>query len=228
MTTSVQSAVMAPRSAFRFEPSMAEYCQTVLDRLGLNSRHAVPAIRTLGLTSCGRGEGVTTVVTQLAAAASGSLGAPVVLVDCNLAAPGVHRTFGVPVGPGLKDALATAAPVSQFLQPGPVANLSLLTAGDPKHGSAVPFSSPTLGRLMQELKEEYSLILLDLPSFGLGVPGGVSKLVDGLLLVLESEKVRWEVARRTATSLTSAGVNLLGAVMNKQQYHVPDWLYHTL
>jgi protein-tyrosine kinase len=52
--------------------------------------------------------------------------------------------------------------------------------------------------------------------------------LDGLLLVLESEKVRWEVAQSRSSALADMGANLLGVVMNKRPDHVPRWLYNTL
>jgi Mrp family chromosome partitioning ATPase len=65
----------------------------------------------------------------------------------------------------------------------------------------------------------------------LSVPAGpapVSVSLDGVLLVVAAERVRWPVARRFVTSLQRAGGKPLGVVMNKQRRHIPDWLYRTL
>jgi Mrp family chromosome partitioning ATPase len=168
------------------------------------------------------------VAAQLAATAARSLGLPVVLVDCNCANPGVHRAFDVPIGPGLRDALAETGPVREFLQPSSVANLSLLTAGTPGPGTGLTFNSPNLSCLLGELNQEFNLVIVDLPAIGQGVAAGIGALLDGLVLVVEAEKVRWEVAQRTTASLRGAGANLLGVVMNKRKYHVPDWLYDSV
>ena len=53
-------------------------------------------------------------------------------------------------------------------------------------------------------------------------------LVQGVLLVIQSERVRWPVAKRFVTDLERSGANLLGAVMNRRRQHIPGWLYRTL
>jgi Mrp family chromosome partitioning ATPase len=71
-------------------------------------------------------------------------------------------------------------------------------------------------------------VIVDLPTVAKGVPAGLGSLLDGLLLIVEAERIRWQVAQRTASLLTAAGVNLLGVVMNKRPNHIPRWLYETL
>ncbi len=209
-------------------PALAEHCRSLLARLEIGTSVSAGPIQILGLTSCGRGEGVTTVAAHLAATAADSLGRPVCLVDCNFADPAVHRLFQTPIGPGLRDALWENGRAQEFLKSSSFANLSLLTAGEPKHGAALAFSSPNFVRLLEELKQEFGLVVVDFPPFGQGAPAGLGSVVDGVLLVLEAEKVRWEVAQRATASLAETGGNLLGVVMNKRQYHVPGWLYRTL
>ena len=72
-------------------------------------------------------------------------------------------------------------------------------------------------------------MVFDMPAAGrLGFLVRLASLVDGVLLVVEAERVRWEVARRPIEQLTRANVHLLGAVLNKRRQHVPNWLYRTL
>lgn len=228
MTQSAELIAPPLPSSVHARQPLADYCQTLFARLGLGATDTSRPIRSLGVTSCSRGEGVTTVAAQLAATAARSLGLPVVLVDCNCANPGVHRAFDLPIGPGLRGALSETRPVSEFVQPSSVANLSLLTAGGPGQGTALELNSPNVACLLGELKQEFSLLIVDLPAIGHGVAAGIGALLDGLLLVVEAEKVRWEAAQRTTASLRGAGGNLLGVVMNKRKYHVPDWLYDNL
>ena len=53
-------------------------------------------------------------------------------------------------------------------------------------------------------------------------------MLDGVLLVVETERIRREVARHVAGQLSQSGATLLGVVLNKRQQHVPHWLYRTL
>ena len=79
------------------------------------------------------------------------------------------------------------------------------------------------------LPKKETAILFDLPSCDTpGATLSVAGLLDGVCMVVEAERVRSEVALRTKELLTRGGANLVGAVMNKQPRHVPNWLYRTL
>jgi Mrp family chromosome partitioning ATPase len=49
-----------------------------------------------------------------------------------------------------------------------------------------------------------------------------------VLLVVEAERVRVEVARRQKDLLTQAKTHLLGVVLNKRPQHIPAPLYRFL
>jgi Mrp family chromosome partitioning ATPase len=52
--------------------------------------------------------------------------------------------------------------------------------------------------------------------------------VDGVLLVLEAGKTRRHVAIRAKKELEEAGGKLLGVVLNKRRYHIPERVYKRL
>lgn len=52
--------------------------------------------------------------------------------------------------------------------------------------------------------------------------------LDGVVLVLEAERTRWEVAREAKQLMDGIGVKLLGVILNKRKRHIPDFLYRLL
>lgn len=52
--------------------------------------------------------------------------------------------------------------------------------------------------------------------------------LDGVILVLEAERTRWEVAHAAKQLLDNIGVRVLGAVLNKRPRHIPDFIYRRL
>ncbi len=62
-------------------------------------------LRTVGLTSAKRGEGVTTVACNLALYAADCHGLSVLLVDANHASPQLNSVFRIKEGPGLAELL---------------------------------------------------------------------------------------------------------------------------
>jgi Mrp family chromosome partitioning ATPase len=229
MSIAIDPIPKTPTAPAGAQTPLAEYCQALLHRLGIGTRECENLTHAFGLTSCTSGEGVTTVACQTAACAAAVHHGSVVLVDCNLVRPAVHRVFNVSRGPGLQNALRDPSHLQEYLQPAPVANLSLLTVGETKERTPSLCGAPNLGRLFETLKQNFDLVIVDCPAFSHGLSlEGVGTLLDGVLLVVEAEKVRWEVAQRATASLTEARVNLLGVVMNKRPQHVPNWLYRSL
>ena len=56
----------------------------------------------------------------------------------------------------------------------------------------------------------------------------LAPLVDGVVLVVEAEKTRWEVVSQAKRTLEESGGRILGAVLNRQRYHIPPALYGLL
>jgi len=208
---------------------LREYYQSLLSRLGWPGSRSARALRTLGLTSCSSGEGVSTVASQLAATAATYGDRQVLLVDCNLSRPSVQQTFEVDLSPGLAEVLRNDRQLADAVQSSPVANLSVITAGDLDGAVAKAYDSAGLFEVVAALEREFELVVFDMPAAGQASSAiSLAGLLDGVLLVVEAERVRWEVAQRAQEVLTRAGARLLGAVLNKRRQHVPDWLYRTL
>ena len=49
--------------------------------------------------------------------------------------------------------------------------------------------------------------------------------MDGVILVVEAEKTRWEVAENARKSIKGGNRKVLGVPLNKREYHIPSWLY---
>lgn len=182
----------------------------------------------LGITSCHRGEGVSTVASHLAVAAATGGGLPVLLVDANLSRPMIHRIFPVVQSPGWSEVLADPPGVALAIQPSGVKNLSVLPAGR-SNQQKWPSDVGAISAVLKGFTADFELAIFDLPAVGqTNAAVRLAGLLDGVLLVVEAERVRHEVAQRTRELLRRANVNLLGAVLNKRRQHVPAWLYRTL
>lgn len=80
-----------------------------------------------------------------------------------------------------------------------------------------------------EMKKPHDFVILDLPSvLDDGSTRMLARLANQALLVIEAEKVRWQVLKDVCEKLTDAGVVIRGAVLNKRKYYIPGWLYRKL
>ena len=210
-TTIVPASEREDRNSARrlsFDEPFVEECLALLDRLELGSKTAAGAY-TLGVTSCLSAEGVTTVATQTAIAAATHLGLRTVLVDCRISRPAVHRVFGVGLCPGLWDALEDPSASAEVVRPSGVESLSLVTAGTFQKDERGALVSPNMGRLVHELRSDADLVILDLPPLVQGRPIRLGTHLNGVVLVVEAERVDCQLAQRTMAALVSTGITLL-------------------
>jgi Mrp family chromosome partitioning ATPase len=146
---------------------------------------------------------------------------PVVLVDANLERPMAHRLFGVGQSPGLAEALSNGAS-APHLQSSRVPNLAILPSGAGEALPAQVWAAPQLPEVLKTLRVEFSLVVVDLPPPDhASLVGRLASLLDGILLVVEAERIRADAARRQKELLVRANARLLGAVLAKERQHVP-------
>jgi len=182
----------------------------------------------VGVTSCSRQEGVSVVAGNLAVCASEIYSGKVLLIDANPQHASVAGRFGVRQTPGLSDCLSHALAARECVAATNHSNLYVLPAGAlPPRSSR--FSEERVAALFANLRQDFELIVIDLPpANALDEMFIASQRVDGILLVLEAERIRRQVAQRVQRQLKQADVMLLGVVLNKRNNHVPEWLYRRL
>lgn len=168
------------------------------------------------VTSASPGEGKSTTVANLAMALT-QAGKRIIIVDADLRKPILHRLFEVANKHGLTNLLLMDdAPIEQHLQPGPVDGLRILPSGLLPPNPAELLASPRLATLLERLKREADLVILDSPPV-LAVADGIvlASRVDGTLLVVDSQRTRADALRRANDALAKSGTHMLGAVLNK-------------
>lgn len=76
--------------------------------------------------------------------------------------------------------------------------------------------SERMRELLQEAREIYDYVLIDLPPV-LPVADALvlGAMVDGVVLVIDSGEVKVDLARDVKKQLQQAGANILGVVLNK-------------
>ncbi len=179
------------------------------------------APRRLGICGCHAGAGASTVALNLALLLRERQPAPVWLVEADVRQPVLGGWLGVDSG---------------AFNRLPEAELSDVGAFDAATGLhlalATPAAQPLI--LLQAAAERLTLegearLLVDLPPV-LDRPDTtlIAPHLDGVLLVLEAEGTRWEVAREARQRLEAAGAKVVGAVLNKKPQPIPNWLYRLL
>ena len=153
----------------------------------------------------------------------------VCVVDANLRTPSLHRYFGTEKLSGLTDAITQSQHVRDFARQLPGGHLWILTSGSQSSDPGAVLTSERFRSLLNELRAEFDFVVIDAPSVNLYADAILlGKLTDGVVLVVQANSTRRETARKAKESLESAKVKLLGAVLNKRTFPIPEALYRKI
>lgn len=184
-------------------------------------------LNTLLVTSATPGEGKTTTAANLAVVLAQS-GRSVILVDADIRKPQQHKIFNMPKSPGLTDAMvATNSPLAFFLRETAIPNLRIMTSGKEAPNPAELLGSKRMKQLIEALSTEAEVLLFDAPPL-LAVTDAqiLSSQVQGVLLVVNTEKTPRAVVARAAESLMRGNGRLLGAVLNRLARSARGYYYY--
>jgi protein-tyrosine kinase len=209
-------------------PRLAEEFGQLRDRLLCS--HAGQTLKTIAVCKATAGEGSSTVASQLARAFASVPRMRVVVVDSDCRHPGVHALLGVHQDKGLAEVLAEGATTTkERLQKTRWPNLYVLTNGAARSGQAILCAPHVFSEVLETLKAEFSVVLIDTPpTLAEETALAVAAQCDGVLLVVQAERTRWEVAQEAHARLRRAGAKVLGVVLNRRTYPIPEFLYKRL
>jgi capsular exopolysaccharide synthesis family protein len=142
----------------------------------------------------------------------------ILLVDCNMRNPGVHRYFGLTLEDGLADILEHKLDWHKVVKSVKNLNLKVISAGKSSENPVELMGSEEFNAMIREWRKAYKYVLFDSAPV-LTAPEALSlgAMVDGVILVVRSGVTRWENAQAAKRKLISAHAKLLGVALNRAQ-----------
>jgi Mrp family chromosome partitioning ATPase len=223
-------AAAAARHHFASPPTVcarpgSEYFDALLWRLFERREDPTGAGYLLGVTGCARQSGVSTVAANVAIRAADHGLGPVLLIDANEHHPHLHRLFSAKSRVGLAEVMSGQTSLAEAAQSTRVHGLQLVPLGSAGLMKRVRIDSARIEALVAELRETYSLVLVDLPgACQMSHCPGLAHALDGALLVIRSERIGRGVANECQRRLAHDGIHILGAVITDQHTYLPSWL----
>jgi capsular exopolysaccharide synthesis family protein len=180
--------------------------------------------RTLVVTSAGPQEGKTLIAANLAVAFARG-GARVLLVDCDIHRPRLHRMFSTSRAPGLMDLLRSGAPNTRLhttvnhgqtaIRRTGIDRLSFLPCGADPQETPELLEPARLRGLLKQMRTEFDVILLDTPPVLVSADAAtLAASADGVIMVIRAGQTDRSAAELAGQRVVSAGGRLLGAVLN--------------
>jgi capsular exopolysaccharide synthesis family protein len=172
-------------------------------------------VKVIAITSAVKGEGKTSLASQLAVSIVRSTSRPTLLIDGDMRSPFIHKIFEVPHAPGLADVLDGRIELSKTLVSGQFGYLDILRAGRLRQGPDELLGNERFEELMEQLAPRYDYIVIDTPP----VLSASEALIlcrhaDATVLCTMQGRSRERQARMAYDRLRAAGAQTVALVLN--------------
>lgn len=153
----------------------------------------------------------------------------VCLLEANFRSPGLPSLFNATNHYGFTDALLGVGPIGSFAKSVGPDKLRLISAGTTAADSPSLLTTRLVGPRLAELRANFDFVIIDAPPLTRYADGiALARLSDGIVVVLEAESTRREAALRAVEKLRSSNVPIIGAVLNKRMFPIPEKIYNKL
>jgi capsular exopolysaccharide synthesis family protein len=182
-------------------------------------------VKVLAVTSPGRGDGKTTTSANLATSMAIG-GKRVLLVDCDFRRPALHELLKISNEIGLSSVLSGAAALEKAIVPTAQKDLYCLPSGQSASDSIEILGHESAVALFKELAGKFDVVLADCaPCVGLGDMQVISRLVDGVVLVISLEYTHTPQLQMAVRGLSQSATPLIGLVLNRINQHHHGYHY---
>ncbi len=180
--------------------------------------------RVVTFASLGRGEGTTTMVAAFARLLAADRSLRVAVLDANVIAPGLARSFGAEPSPGFADLFSGATTPALALHAVDGLGIHVLPCGrpDPRHLHPDPAA---IAAILHAFRGYHYVLVDAAPLLAWPYSAAVAAETDGVVLVVRWGLTKREVVGRGMEALAAADARVLGVVLNRRRYPIPDALY---
>jgi polysaccharide biosynthesis transport protein len=167
------------------------------------------------LTSAVPGEGKSALVATLARVTA-IAGRRVLIVDCDLRRPNIHRSLNLPNQYGLADFLSGNATLPDVMRTDSRTGADVITAGSPTDNPEEIIRNPLFDQMLFNLRPQYDLILLDAPPV---LPVSDTRILaekaSQCVVVVKWRRTPRKLVQLAIRQLTDAGANIAGVALNQ-------------
>ncbi len=149
-----------------------------------------------------------------------------VYVDADLRRANGRQLFQLPKRIGVTSYVAGLYNLQDIIQPTEVPNLSFISAGPVPPNPAELISSEKFTQLLEELKKQFDIIIVDTPPLLVADTLHISTNVDGCLYVVNAEASKLEQSIHSIEQLKKVQAPLIGSILNKSKESIRSNSYY--
>lgn len=169
----------------------------------------------IGVTSSMRGEGKSTTAINLSYVLA-EKGSKVVIIDGDLRIPSIAAKLQIDSKPGLTNLLIKEDIDFEKFKSDLLDNWYIVPAGDIPPNPSELLGSDRMGELLEELKEKFDYIVVDLPPVNIVSDAlSISRFISGMVVVVREEYTEKKELTHCMRQLSLSNVKVLGCVLNE-------------
>ena len=181
--------------------------------------------RVIVVTSSVPGEGKSTTAGNLAIALAQS-GNSVLLVDCDMRKPSIHKKFKISNAAGTAELLLRKKSFEEVANDYNE-NLTIITAGKIPPNPSEMLASRAMTAFIKEMKNEFKYIILDTPPLQAVTDAQVlSTKADGVLLVVRAGSTKKELVSNSVDLINKVHGKVIGTVLNGVENKKNNYYYY--
>lgn len=214
-SSKIVSVTQYPKHLINFagdESITAEAYRSLRTNLSFVSPDNPP--RCLLITSAGPSEGKSLTISNLALSYA-QMGKKTLLIDCDLRRPVAHHIFNLKRENGLSDLFTGNASYNDVIKSTERENFYVITAGMFTPNPTELIASKKMEQHIDYFRENFDMVFFDTPPIVAVTDAALlGTKLDGILLVIRSNKTSREVAQKAVSNLENVGIQCLGVVLN--------------
>ena len=181
--------------------------------------------RVIVVTSSVPGEGKSTTSGNLAIALAQS-GNSVLLVDCDMRKPSIHKMFKISNAAGTAELLLRKKSFEEVANKYNE-NLTIITAGKIPPNPSEMLASRAMTAFIEEMKKEFKYIILDTPPLQAVTDAQVlSTKADGVLLIVRAGSTKREMVFNSVDLIKKVQGKVIGTVLNGVENKKNNYYYY--
>ncbi len=166
------------------------------------------------VTSALPSEGKSTLASHLAHSLSNV--ERVLLIECDLRRPSLHKAFNFQDSNGLAQLLAGEAKFAQCIKLRVVGNLDVIPAGSIPARPLDLLTSKRFAQLLEQMRKRYDRIIIDsAPVQAVSDALLLGQFADAVLYAVKANSTQMQVAARGVKRMRDSGINVTGAVVTQ-------------
>ena len=188
-------------------------------------------LKIINFTSTSVGEGKSETISNVATSFA-MIGKKVLLIDCDLRKPKIHKNFNLNRALGITDILVynRVDEYKKIVQKFKIQNseyeIDILSAGSKVSNPSELLCSKRFENLIKKVSEDYDLVLIDCPPISLMTDAViVSKVSSGTAYVIEYDRINYSAISNCIEQLTDVNANILGGIITKVNINKQKKLY---